>query len=134
MALSVVGRFGLPIGANVDGHATGAPGVLARFRYALDPSGDGIRVSGSLGVGVLRNTIKLNMADPGMDTDIVAQGPLLVGAGLGYHKKITNNIAFLFDLTVLAGIAVTDSFSAFTAPVLNSGVSADLSLGFSIGI
>ncbi len=135
MALSIVGRFGLPIGANTEGHATGAPGVLARFRYALDPSGDGIRVAGSVGVGVLRNTIKLNMAETsGGDTDIVAQGPLLIGAGLGYNKKLTNNIAFMFDFTLLAGIAVTSSFDAFTAPVLNSGVSADVSLGFAIGI
>jgi hypothetical protein len=41
----------------------------------------------------MRNTIKLQMQAGGGDTDIVAQGPLLVGAGIGFMKKLTGNLA-----------------------------------------
>ena len=79
---------------------------------------------GQIGVGVLRNTIKLDDAMNGMDTDIVAQGPLLIGAGLGYTKHLSNNVEFVFDLSALAGLAVASL--AELSPVMNSGVSADL--------
>src|SRR5690606_28682512 len=81
LSIGIAARIGLPIGANVEGHATAAPGGLARVRYALSSSGDGLRVMGQIGAGILRNTIKLDNHEPGMDTDIVAQGPLLVGGG-----------------------------------------------------
>ena len=84
-----------------------------------------------IGVGILRNTVKIDNASMGMDTDIVAQGPLLVGAGLGYTKALSGNIAFIADLSALAGIAVTSS--ALSSPKLNTGVDADLSLGLQLG-
>ena len=40
---------------------------------------------GEIGIGVLRNTVKIDMPKMGQDTDIVAQGPLLVGGGIGIH-------------------------------------------------
>ena len=43
LSISVAGRIGLPIGANVEGHATAAPGGVARVRYALSPSGRPMR-------------------------------------------------------------------------------------------
>lgn len=131
-AVGVAARLGMPIGANVDGHATMAPALLIRLRHGLSPDGDGLRVMGQVGVGILRNTIKLDDPMNGMDTDIVAQGPLLVGGGIGYTKRLSNNLVFLFDASVLAGIAVTTSFGS--APVLNSGVGADLSLGVAFGL
>jgi hypothetical protein len=102
-----------------------------RVRYALSPTGEGVRVMGQLGAGVLRNTIKLNDATDGMDTDIVAQGPLLLGAGIGYTKRLAGKIAFVADLSALGAIAVTKNLGS--APNLNNGLTADLSLGLAVG-
>lgn len=130
-SISIVGRIGIPVGANWDGHATAAPGGLIRLRHSLSPSGQGVRIMGQIGVGILRNTVKIDNAMNGMDTDIVAQGPLLIGGGAGYTKALSGNISFLADFSVLAGIAVTSS--ALSSPKLNSGVGADLSLGLQLG-
>ena len=87
---------------------------------------------GQVGVGILRNTIKLDTTmTTGMDTDIVAQGPLLVGGGIGYTKQLGDSVAFVADLDALAGIAVVEQ--ARHRRRLNSGVSADLSVGFAVG-
>jgi hypothetical protein len=130
VSIGIAGRIGLPLGANTEGHATAAPGGLLRIRYALGADGQGIRVMGQVGAGFMRNTIKLDNGTNGMDTDIVAQGPLLVGAGLGYMKRLGGSVAFLFDFSVLAGIAVTDRIGM---SVLNSGVGADASIGLAVG-
>lgn len=131
MSIGVAFRMGLPIDANLDGHATGAPAGLLRVRYALAESGEGVRVMGEVGAGFLRNTIKLDSTmTTGGDTDIVAQGPLLLGGGVGYTKRLGSTLAFLIDLNVLAGIAVVDHVG--NSP-LNSGVSADAQLGFALG-
>jgi hypothetical protein len=131
LSIGAAFRMGLPIDANLDGHATGAPGGLLRVRYALAASGEGVRVMGQIGAGYLRNTIKLDttMATGG-DTDIVAQGPLLLGGGIGYTKRIGNTLAFIADLDVLAGIAVVNKVGI--SP-MNSGVSADAQIGFAVG-
>jgi hypothetical protein len=131
LAVSVAARIGIPLGANFDGHATAAPGALVRFRYALSPTGQGLHVMGQAGAGILRNTIKIDNPMMGMDTDIVAQGPLLVGGGIGLTKNLSGNIAFLAELSALAGIAVVDHMGS--APKLNNGFSADLSLGLALG-
>lgn len=132
MSVSAAIRLGIPVGANVDGHATLAPGGLVRVRYGLSKTGDGIQVMGQAGAGILRNTIKIdNTMDPAQDTDIVAQGPLLIGAGIGYKKRVSNNLAFLVDVSALGAIAVTDHLGS--APHLNSGLTADLSLGLALG-
>ena len=86
---------------------------------------------GQVGAGILRNTIKVDGQMQG-DTDIVAQGPLLVGAGIGYTKHLSNSVSFLFDLSALAGVAVTDHLGS--APTLNTGVTTDLSLGLAFGL
>lgn len=131
LSIGAAFRMGLPIDANVDGHATGAPGGLLRVRYALAPSGEGLRVMGQIGAGYLRNTLKLDTTmTTGGDTDIVAQGPLLLGGGIGYTKRLGNTVAFVADLDVLAGIAVVNKIGL--SP-LNSGVSADAQIGFAVG-
>ena len=131
LSVGVAARLGVPIGANIEGHSTLAPGGMVRVRYALAPGGEGIRVMGQLGAGILRHTIKLNNAEAGMDTDIVAQGPLLIGAGVGYTKLLTGKLAFTADFSALGAIAVVDELGS--APNLNSGITADLSLGFAVG-
>ncbi|MEO6776834.1 MAG: hypothetical protein ABI467_28110 [Kofleriaceae bacterium] len=131
LSIGAAFRMGLPIDANLDGHATGAPGGLLRVRYALAASGEGLRVMGQIGAGYLRNTIKLDTTmTTGGDTDIVAQGPLLLGGGIGYTKRLGNTLAFVADLDVLAGIAVINKIGV--SP-LNSGVSADAQIGFAVG-
>ncbi len=135
LSIGVAARIGLPIGANVnaegtEGHSTVAPGGLLRVRFALSESGEGVRVMGQIGGGVMRNTIKLTTNTPGMDTDIVAQGPLLVGAGVGFIKKLGGKVAFVADLSALAGIAVVDKIGTTK---VNSGIGADLSLGLAVG-
>nr|HEX4318849.1 tetratricopeptide repeat protein [Kofleriaceae bacterium] len=126
-------RLGVPIGADFDGHATLAPSGLLRVRYALADNGEGVRVMGQAGFGILRNTLKIDNPKNAMETtDIVAQGPLLIGGGIGYTKHLSSAVAFIFDVSALAGIAVTSSFGS--APALNSGVSADVSLGLAVGM
>lgn len=129
-SIGIAGRFGIPVGANQKGHSTLAPAGLLRIRYSLAADGAGLRVMGQIGAGVMRNTIKLDNMPSGSDTDIVAQGPLLFGAGIGYLKRLSGNVAFLFDVSVLAGIAVVDHIGTAT---LNSGVSGDASLGLAFG-
>ncbi|HSK04908.1 MAG TPA: tetratricopeptide repeat protein [Kofleriaceae bacterium] len=131
LSIGMAARLGVPVGANLDGHSTLAPAGLVRVRYALAKSGEGVRVMGQLGAGILRNTIKLNNAADGMDTDIVAQGPLLLGAGVGYTKLLSGKVAFIADFSALGAIAVVDNLGS--APNLNSGLSADLSLGIAVG-
>ncbi|HEY4241047.1 MAG TPA: tetratricopeptide repeat protein [Kofleriaceae bacterium] len=130
-SISIAARLGFPLGANVDGHATLAPAALLRLRYAFSASGEGFRVMGQLGGGVLRNTIKLDNSMMGMDTDIVAQGPLLIGAGLGYNKRIGGSVSFIADLSVIGAIAVTDHLGS---AILNNGIGADLSIGLAFGL
>ena len=135
LSIGLAGRIGLPIGANIDGpmgkSSTMAPAVLLRARYALSTNGEGLRVMGQIGGGIIRNTIKLKESQDGMDTDIVGQGPLLLGAGVGYYKRLSGNVAFVGDLSVLGAIAVVDKLG--NAPNLGSGIGADLSVGVSVG-
>jgi hypothetical protein len=131
LSIGIAARIGLPIGANVDGHATAAPGGVVRVRYALSQSGEGVRFMGQLGAGILRNTIKLDNSEPGMDTDIVAQGPLLIGGGVGFTRRVSGAVSVMADLSAIGAIAVVDSMGA--APVLNHGFGIDLSLGVQLG-
>jgi hypothetical protein len=68
---------------------------------------------------------------PDMDTDIVAQGPLLLGAGVSYTKHLGDSFAFLAELDAIAGLAVVNKLGS--AINLNSGVGADMSVGFAVG-
>jgi hypothetical protein len=131
LSLGFAARIGFPIGANIAGHSTIAPAGFLRARYALSSSssGDGFRIMAGLGAGVLRNTIKLDNM-PGMDTDVVAQGPLLLGAGVGYLRHITDSLAFLVDLDAIAGIAIVSKVGS--AVHLNSGISADMRFGVAL--
>ncbi len=131
LSIGIAARIGMPLDANLPGHATAAPAGLVRVRYALAASGEGFRVMGQVGAGFLRNTIKLDATmTTGSDTDIVAQGPLLIGGGIGYSKRLGNTVTFLVDVDALAGIAVVSSIG--NSP-MNSGISADASLGFAVG-
>ncbi|HTL36509.1 MAG TPA: hypothetical protein VL326_25425, partial [Kofleriaceae bacterium] len=133
LSISIAGRIGFPVGANVEGHATAALGGVVRARYALAPDGQGVRFMGQIGGGVMRNTIKLDNSMPGMDTDVVAQGPLLFGGGVGFAKRLSGSVSFIADLSALAGIAVVDHVGGLS-PKLNTGFGADLSIGLQLGL
>jgi hypothetical protein len=133
ITLGLAGRLGFPIGANTMGHSTVAPAGFLRLRYALSPSGAGLGVMAEIGAGILRNTLKLDDSSTaaGMSTDIVAQGPLLLGAGIGYTQRLGDMVAVFVDLEAIAGIAVVNKVG--TAIHLNTGISADMKLGLAIG-
>jgi hypothetical protein len=133
LSIGIAVRLGIPFGANINGHSKVAPAVLFRVHRALSASGEGLRVMGELGGGILRNTIKLDTSETimGMDTDIVAQGPLLIGAGVGYTKRLGSSLTFLVDIGAIAGIAVVGKVGS--AINLNTGVSADMSVGLAVG-
>jgi hypothetical protein len=144
LSLGLVFRLGVPLAANVDGHATAAPGIMARARYRLSPSGEGLMLMGEVGYGVLRSTLNLDNAMPGQNVDIVASGPLLLGGGAGYTKKLSSSVIFLADFSLLAGLAVGCSVDPMTmlctlgSPIpstaVNSGFTIDLSLGLALGL
>lgn len=130
-SISALVRVGLPIGANRQGHATAAPAGLARIHHAFAADGTGLNVSGALGGGILRNTIKLTDAAAGdMDVDIAAMGPLLVGAGAGYLAPLSGSLRFNVEANALAGIPVVSTIGNSR---LNFGVEFDLTLGLQFG-
>ncbi len=140
LSIGLVARLQFPVGANVDGHATLGPGGLVRVRYNLQP-GDGLHVMGQIGGGIIRNTLKLDNAMPGQDTDVVAQGPLLIGGGAGYTKQLSSSVMFLADFSLLAGLAIGCTTDPMTmncglgsSPALNNGVTIDLSIGLALGL
>ncbi len=106
MSLSAAFRMGFAMGANVMGHATAAPAGLLRLRYALDESGEGLQVSGSIGGGIIRHVVKVEEAPSGMDADTTASGPFLIGAGVGYLKPISGVMNFVGELNALAAAPV----------------------------
>jgi hypothetical protein len=139
ITISAVARIGLPVNANVPDHASVGPAGLLRGRYALDPSGEGFRVLGELGYGLLRNTVTLSNGSSGMNTDIATLGPLLIGAGAEWAKKLNDRAMFIAGATLLGGFAVGVSTndkgnSSLTGAPLNNGVGADLSVGVTYGL
>ncbi len=126
-------RLGFPIGANLMGHSTAAPAVLLKVRQFLGDGQEGLQVSGMIGGGVMRNTIKLTQAEDGMDTDIVAMGPLLVGAGAGYTMALGGPLKFVAELNAIAGIPVVDKLGADPGFKLNFGVEVDANVALMFG-
>ena len=131
MSISAALRLGFAIGANLEGHATMAPAGLLRVRYALNESGNGVEVSGALGGGFIRNTVKIRGAPAGMDTDTTATGPVLVGAGLGYRYGLSSSLKLVAELHSIAGLTAglkeVGSGSGSVRP--NFGVQFDANLG-----
>ena len=127
--LSVGGAFrmGFPIGANLDNAATGAPAGLLRVRYTTSDTGGGLVLTGSLGGGFVRQTVKLEEEqDPGMDTDTTAIGPLLVGGSLGYVRLLGGSVRLITEADLLAGLPITGEVGNAR---LSFGIQFDVSLG-----
>jgi hypothetical protein len=135
-SLSLAVRLGFPLGANLPGHATAAPAAMLRYRRAFSPTGEGLAVSGALGGGFIRNTVKLTNADPEMNVDTTLTGPLIVGAGAAYTKALGGPLRFIAELNALAGIPVISEMG--TCPGTgclkpNFGVQIDVNLGLIFG-
>lgn len=95
-------RMGFAIGANIPGHATAAPAVLAKLRHTIEDDGEGVVLMAAVGGGIIRNTIKVEDAAAGMDTDTTASGPVMAGAGIGYGKTMSGPLRFIGELSALA--------------------------------
>ena len=132
-SLGAAFRMGFPIGANIMNHSTAAPAGLLRLRHSLGDGQEGLQVTGSIGAGVMRSTIKLTEAPEGMDTDIVATGPLLVGAGAAYTTGLGGPVKFVAEVNAIAGVPVVDELGSMPPFHLNFGVQFDLNLGLMFG-
>jgi hypothetical protein len=133
--VSLAGRIGFPLGANVTGKATLAPAVLGRATYLFGNRG-GLYVHGDLGGGFIRHVVKLSASSASAvmgDTDTFATGPLLVGGGAGYIVPLGGPLRFVVDLEILAGIPVVNKIgSSARATKPGFAIHGDLSLGISV--
>lgn len=128
--VALAARLGFPIGANIPGHSPVAPSGFVKVRKALSSAGTGLVVSGGVGGGVIRDTIKLDGAPPDMDTDVVAIGPLFVTGGAGYSAALGGSLALIAELNAVAGIPIVSELGQSR---LNFGVQLDFNLGLHIG-
>ena len=128
--VSLVARLGFPIGANIPGHSPVAPAGFVKVRKAMAQTGTGLVVSGGVGGGVIRDTIKLDGAPPDMDTDVVAIGPLFLTGGAGYSAALGGGLSLVAELNAVAGVPVV---SKLGNSILNFGVQLDFNLGLHIG-
>lgn len=128
-SLAVAGRFGLSLGANIPGHATLSPAGFLRGRYHVNGM-SGLSFFGDLGVGVVRNVIKVVDQPENQNKDLGAAGPLLVGAGVSAHKTLGGGFRVGAEAHLIGGIPVVDEFG--TAPNMNFGIQADLRVGIGL--
>jgi hypothetical protein len=133
LTLSLVGRIGFPLGANVAGAATLAPAGFLRATYLFGRD-RGPYLHGDLGGGFIRHTIKLTRSSATTnqgDTDTYVTGPLLLGAGTGWIFPLGGSgLRFVVDLSVIAGIPIVESLgSGARASKPGFAIHGDLSLG-----
>lgn len=128
-SLAVAGRFGLSLGANIPGHATLSPAGFLRGRYHVNGM-SGLSFFGDLGVGVIRNVIKVVDQPENQNKDLGASGPFLVGAGVSAHKNLGGGFRVGAEAHIIGGIPVVDEFGS--APNMNFGVQADLRFGIGL--
>lgn len=129
-SISLMARLGFPIGANRPGHSPVAPAGFLKVRKALSENGTGLVVSGAVGGGVIRDTIKLDGVPMDEDTDVVAIGPLFISGGAGYSAALGSGLALVAELNAVAGIPVVEKLGTSR---LNFGVHLDFNLGLHIG-
>lgn len=126
-SLSLVLRLGIPLGANIDQHASTAPGGLLRLRHALGESDrQGLVLSAVLGGGVVRQTIRIDNGGNGMDTDTAAIGPILAGGGASYVHPLGERLGLVAGGEMLVGLPVVETIGS-TKPQF--GVQLDLDVG-----
>ncbi|ACY16531.1 hypothetical protein [Haliangium ochraceum] len=111
LSVSAAFRMGFPLGANLPGHAVGAPALLLRARHSSEPALRGLLLSLVAGAGYARHTVGLANATPGQDVDTGALGPLLLGAGVGYALELSDSLRLAAELDTLVGIPVAAEFA-----------------------
>ncbi len=102
VTLSLAARLGFPIGATAGGR-TASSGLL-RLRYSTSDDVHGPFIGFTVGAGIMRNTVSLHTGD----TDTVASGPVLLGAGGGYSWQLNKYAELVAELHAMAGIPVVD--------------------------
>jgi hypothetical protein len=133
--LSLAGRFGLPLGANVPEAATAAPSgfLRATYHFGLDR---GFYVHGAVGGGFIRHVVTLKRTSAtGSEgqVDTFATGPLFVGAGGGYRLALGDMFRIDFDVSLYAGLPVIKEIgSGGTAITPGFAVHGDFTLGFGV--
>lgn len=93
------GAARLPYWRQHRGPLAGRAGRPHRNRHSLSNTLSGLMVVGGLGGGVVRDTIKLDGAQAGMDTDVVALGPLLVNLGAGHNASLGGGVNLAAEST-----------------------------------
>jgi len=129
-SISLAFRLGFTVGANIQGHSTGAPAALLRLRKSMSEDGNGIQLNAAIGGGIIRHTVKLANADPAMDTDTTATGPLFVGGGAAYSKGIGGSLKFVLEANAIIGVPIVSEFGGVKP---NFAVHLDLNVGFLFG-
>lgn len=129
-SLSVAFRLGFTIGANIQGHSTGAPAALLRLRKSLSEDGNGLQLNASIGGGIIRHTVKLANAPAEMDTDTTATGPVFIGGGAAYTKPMGGSLKFVAELNAIAGIPIVEEFGGVKP---NFALHVDVNIGFMFG-
>ena len=131
ITLSIYGRVGLPLGANIPGHAPVGPAGFLRVGYTPGtPGKGGLAIHGDLGGGLIRQTIKLDQeTSVGGDVDTHATGPLLAGGGVGWTKPLGGPMRFFVDTNLIVGIPITE---ALGKSIPQFGVSLDANLGIAL--
>lgn len=121
-AIALTGRLGFTIGATVPGHSTLAPAGILRGRYTTGGE-SGFQVNAGIGGGFTRQVLAAN---PQGEKDTAVSGPLLVVAGFGYQKKLTESLRFLADINAIAGIPVVKEMGTVRP---HFGTQVDINLG-----
>jgi hypothetical protein len=129
LILSVYGRIGFLVGADLQGHATAAPAGFLRLAYNLGHDGDGLQVHGDAGGGFIRDTVKLSM--PTMGTiDTLVSGPIFIGGGITWSKSLADSLLFVAGVNVLAGIPAFPMGTVKPQFALSTDVNIGLAFAF----
>ena len=78
-----------------------------------------------------KSAVKLETpAGPGMDTDIVTLGPLLLGGGAGYSVPLGDKGRLIADVSAILGLPVIKEVGGYP---MNAGAQIDATLGVQFG-
>ncbi len=125
-ALTAAGRLELPLRADLPGHPKFALAAQLRVRRALTDRGDGFQLIGSLGWGVLRQSVTLSESVNGGTVDTTAIGPFLVGGGVGYVVG-RGKLRLIGELQTILGMPM--GFVKVGDAQVSLGVHLDATLG-----
>ena len=137
-SISASFRAGLPIGANITGHATFAPSGYLKLRHSSKAGGRGLTFSGLLGGGVIRHVVSLrNPPSSNMNNDTAAMGPFLLGAAVGYIAKLGGAVSLVMEVAALGaltlGLDELGDCTSGTCTRLNNGIDFDFNVGVQLG-